>query len=262
VQGVNKNQKTFKVNFLRNSQPEPEDYLWRYVNLKKFLSFIIDQKLHLKRLDQFEDKNDGIFANLLHLKYNISRIKNSGKKADILEEERKIRELQRNLFASCWFVGNTESIAMWKIFSNPDSVAVRIKYKYLKEIFKKQAFHCEELDIESITLGKVQYYDYQNQKVRKSLIDADAFIAFTKDESFSNEKEFRIVIRTGKGEENHVQGIDLQLLNFRELPFEIVFHPKAEDWGVKNLIDIMDKFNVHFKNINSELNLRFLVGIS
>jgi hypothetical protein len=250
-----------EIKFLKGRQPRGEDYLWRYVNLKKFLSFLIDQKLHLKRLDQFEDKNDGIFANLLQLKYNLNKLKKSGKQVKIDEEEAKLRELQRNLFASCWFVGNNESMAMWKIFSNPDSVALRIKYKDLKEIFKKRSFSCQGYTITSITLGKVQYCDYKNGKGRPSLLETDSFVAFSKDESFSNEKEFRIVVRTENAEEEHNAGIDFILHDFKKLPFEIVYHPKAEDWGVKNLKDIMETLGLKFKNLNSELNLRYWISM-
>jgi hypothetical protein len=249
-----------EINFLKSKQPHQEDYLWRYLNLKKFLSFLIDQKLHLKRLDQFEDKNDGIFANLLQLKYNLSKIIKAGKEIDVEYEESKLRELQRNLFASCWFVGNRESMAMWKIFSNPDSVAVRIKYKDLKKIFKDRAFDYNENEIKSVTLGRVQYYDFQNGKGASQSADTDSFVAFSKDESFSNEKEFRIIVYTEKGNDNTTPGIDFMLKDFQNLPFEIVFHPKAEDWGVKNLKDIMEKFHLNFKVFDSELNLRFWVG--
>jgi hypothetical protein len=248
-----------EIKIEKDKQPNDNDYLWRYMNLKKFLSFIIDKKLHLKRLDQFEDKNDGIFANLLQLKFNLSQIKETGKKINVESEEAKLRELQKNLFASCWFVGNRESMAMWKIFSNPDSVALRIKYKHLKKIFRENDFKCNGYNVKSITLGKVQYFDYQNGKGRSTLSETDSFIAFSKDESFSNEREFRIVARTENGKEELNQGIDFILKKFSELPFEIVFHPKAEDWGVKNLKDIMEKFNIKFRMFHSELNLRFWI---
>jgi hypothetical protein len=75
-----------EIKIEKDKQPNDNDYLWRYMNLKKFLSFIIDKKLHLKRLDQFEDKNDGIFANLLQLKINLSQIKKTGKKIDVESE--------------------------------------------------------------------------------------------------------------------------------------------------------------------------------
>ncbi len=248
-----------EIKIVKGKEPEDDDYLWRYMNLKKFLSFIIDRKLHLKRLDQFEDKNDGIFANLLQLKFNLNQVKESGREINVEGEEAKLRKLQKNLFASCWFVGNRESMAMWKIFSNPDSVALRIKYKHLKKIFTDMAFKCNGYHIKSITLGKVQYFDYQNGKGRSTLSETDSFIAYSKDESFSNEKEFRIVACTENGKEELNQGIDFILNNFKKLPFEIVFHPKAEDWGVKNLKDIMEKFKIDFKMFNSEMNLRFWI---
>jgi hypothetical protein len=246
-----------KIKFLRNQQPKPEEYLWRYMNLKKFLSFIIDRKLHLKRLDRFEDKNDGIFANLLQLRLSLGEIKKRGGKILLEKEELKLRKVQKRLYASCWFVGDRESMAMWKIFSNPDSVAVRIRYRHLSEIFSKRKFSCNVESIEGISLGKIRYYDHNNGKGRKALKDPEKFLAFSKDESFSNEREFRIVIKSEEGSrDEHPDGIDLDLHDFGKIPFEIVFHPKAEDWGVKNLKDIMDKFELDFKSFNSDLDLR------
>ncbi|HET6245004.1 MAG: hypothetical protein H0V01_13095 [Bacteroidetes bacterium] len=242
------------LNFI-NKQPFKEDYLWRYVDLKKFLSFLIDKKLHLKRLDHFEDKDDGIFGNLLLLKHKFGDKKKLNK-IIVDTEEFKLRELQKKLFASCWFVGNRESMAMWKLFSNPDSVAVRIKYKDLKNLFKNNNYSCNGHNIESITLGKVQYYDYQKTRRNSILYKTESLFAFSKDESFSNEREFRIVVKTKPESKESSNGIDLILTHFITLPFEIVFHPKAENWGVKNLSDIMNKFNIPFKKYHSELNLR------
>jgi hypothetical protein len=247
--------KKFKINFIENYQPKDNDYVWRYINLKKFLSFIIDRKLHLKRLDQYEDKNDGIYAQLLKLQYN--KVTKPGEASSSKEDV--LFNLQKNLFSSCWFVGNRESIAMWKIYSNPDSVAVRIRFKYLKDIFMKNRFSYNDLKIEQIILGKVNYFNYLEHKKQLAKPKPGHFIAFSKDESFSNEKEYRIVVRLKEDNENHIAGIDLELSDFNQLPFEIVFHPKAEYWGVKNLKDIMLAFEAPFKTFNSELNLRYWI---
>lgn len=50
-----------------------------------------------------------------------------------------------------------------------------------------------------------------------------------------------------------IKVIPFDLVNFKDLPFEIVFHPQSFDWHRKNIIKIIDKFELKYKTSESVL---------
>jgi hypothetical protein len=94
-----------------------DKYLWKYMDLHKFLSFITTKSLYLTRLDKFEDKREGINANHLInkiIKRNLDNhsifkgmsdyvgIDNLGPTMNRIESE--IKTIQRFNFANCWVI--------------------------------------------------------------------------------------------------------------------------------------------------------------
>ena len=54
---------------------------------------------------------------------------------------RRKRDLFQNLnFATCWYINNHESVAMWQLYSNPNSVAIRISHEKLINEIKNSNF--------------------------------------------------------------------------------------------------------------------------
>src|SRR5438105_1979057 len=120
--------------------------LTRYVDLHSFLYFITQNKLRFARLDTFEDLNEGFSVHTAEAVKDVTKhsrsIKELGDKEKMLqgittlkqqhsELEEKYREHQKNLFACCWYMGEKESVAMWNLYSNADSVAIRFNASQL-----------------------------------------------------------------------------------------------------------------------------------
>ncbi|WP_157603680.1 hypothetical protein [Polaribacter atrinae] len=63
------------VRFINDEEINENAYLWRYMDIHKFLSFIFNKSLYFTRLDNFEDSKEGI--TIEHLFY-----KNLKKKMD------------------------------------------------------------------------------------------------------------------------------------------------------------------------------------
>ena len=114
------------------------DLLWKYLDIHKFLHFINTKSLFLTRLDKFEDVYEGITEELL-LKKRISHdfasrgISEVSKVLDY-SYDIKITELQRSQFVNCWFKSSRESVGMWNLYSNSDSVAICLKTEQLLKV--------------------------------------------------------------------------------------------------------------------------------
>lgn len=287
-----RNDRILNPKFINDDIVGDNKYLWRYIDLHKFLSFIITESLYFPRLDKFEDKREGITLNHLMHK-NLKRkldshpsllqvgsymtVDNLGSTMNQIEDDLKI--IQRFNFASCWVLcdGNRESVAMWNLYSKPNSIAIRIKYSEFKKLFGKE----EIIDYgftNEIVCCPVNYIDFQHDSEIARMLAEDLIDPiFLKDSSFEHEKEFRIVFKENVREIpeiNYKPGISrkhiekfhnsiynypsktLKLNNFTDYPFEIIHHPKSEEWAKKNIAEINKRFNIPFKIFESELELK------
>jgi len=127
---------------------ESDSYIWRYIDLHKLLSFLFDKTLFFTRLDHFNDPLEGLTEKTLAMltinqgipqnekglrhfeekyRHDILRKRESREKV-IIEDSEKYQKTQ---FANCWFAGEKESFAMWNIYSDFNSVAIRYNLQEL-----------------------------------------------------------------------------------------------------------------------------------
>jgi len=279
------------IKFINEELIEEDSYLWRYIDLHKFLSFIFNKSLYFSRLDKFEDKNEGISLKQVYYQ-NLKRKMDNHPKFDDLRKimsidtlgpemnkiEDDLRIIQRFNFANCWFLGNqnTESVAMWNLYSNPDSIAIKINYVDFKKTIIENGIENDDEESE-IICSPIKYFDFQKTTdfIAHSTNLNDS--VFQKDISFEHEKEYRLIIKektreipeinykpnmSRKGTElvyNSIfnyPGIELKLENFEKYNFEIIFHPKTQDWLKENIKKIVNLSNIKFKVSESKLELR------
>ena len=136
-----------------------ENYLWKFIDIHKFLYFMYEKKLYFTRLDKFEDPNEGLPEFLIRQIYEKEEIfpdkenlnpalfpseaerenaflKNQFIKSKLISDAEKVQRLQ---YVNCWFIGESESYAMWNLYSTPESIAIKIKPKQLIESIEDQA---------------------------------------------------------------------------------------------------------------------------
>lgn len=287
------NEKKINVKFVNDESIDDSMYLWRYMDLHKFLSFILTKSLHLTRLDKFEDIREGMTSKHLYFKRiknvldndpifdnirNLMTIDTLGSKMNLIEKE--LKEIQRFNFASCWVLCEDfyESVAMWNLYSNPNSIAIKIKYNDFKKRILETGF--DNLSHQGeIICGPIKYKNFQknneifNPGQRNNLNES----VFIKDISFEHEKEFRIILREKVREIPPIQykdnisnihieklyndtynysGVKLKIKNLNDFPFEIIHHPKSEVWAKNNIKEILEKFNINYKVKDSKLELK------
>lgn len=129
---------------------------------------------------------------------------------------------------------------------------------------------------DSLTLGIVKYFDFQNTEIVSKIKEEKENRVFHKDISFNHESEFRKVINRqyeqpfSKNYKNGISkkhqdelyksletyGFDIKLKEFLDYKFEIVFHPKMSSWVKDDLKKIISKFDIPFISYDSVLKLK------
>lgn len=273
------------------SEADKDDYLWKFVSIEKFLSFILNAKLYFNRIDCFEDMQEGISPQLLLLNHQKNSLMTLPPFAelskflsiDMFPQETdffidKLKETQKLNFANCWFTSrqNIENVAMWHLYSEPNSVALNISFKDFYFQLQKSGVKVN-IDLESMTIGKVKYINFQNPNELEKAKGDIKNTPFVKDISFGHENELRFVAKINDYEikpflpkegfskhaqkelydkTNQIYGLDVQLKDFKEYNFEIVFHPKMKTWVKGDLINILKKFEIPFKTRDSKLKIK------
>ena len=209
-------------------------FLWKYLDIHKFISFLVNRELFFTRLDKFEDPIEGIRTSLLR------ELNSSDKQLDL--DAPKIREMQTRNYVNCWFAGDRESMAMWNLYSNADSVVIKVDFELLKKeiekSFKNNLRTTPDLKIfgKSVTYLDLNPFDSNLplQKISNS--------AFKKDRCFEYEKEYRFLIKTSSAIPEEFHKIPI---NFEKLKLKVLAHPKIEEelWKFENLKGLIDLAN-------------------
>ena len=244
------------------------DYLWKYVDLHKLMDFINTSQLHFNRLDLFEDPIEGLPTSQLRRNYLTESVYNKALERKIIAQHPKLEEeilkdffaspKQKQQFVSCWFHDERESMAMWNLYSNKDSVAIKVKTNEFLNYTKEQG----ELFLEShgyrlnligdiIDYLKLNPFDPNLPKQKRR------FAAFKKDLSYKHEQEYRLLIFT------HPKWTEATNKKFFKFPFdfekvkiEIVCHPLMPKWKRKNIEKLAVKIEPEIRVSKSSITLR------
>lgn len=237
--------------------------LTRYVDIHGFLYFITQGKLRFARLDTFEDLNEGFSTQAAPAVKKISehtRQATPGNTEEMLQHvaklkdhhselEQQYRYHQQRLFACCWYMGEKESVAMWNLYSNPDSVAVRVDAAVLIGMLEEIA-RAGEQHFNKLAYGPVEYIDLAAADDR----EAPEAIGFYKDNSFSHEHEFRFLAEQSK--HSGTLEFELALGNLKQIDFQVISHPKMEQWKIRNILNVLDCYELADRFLPSGLALK------
>ena len=248
--------------------PKDDEFLWKYFDIHKLLSFIQNKQIRFTRMDQFEDPLEGIpfetlvrftqmsneptfsLANYILDKNHISLPTNS----KLYGRIEKILQIQSSQYVSCWFYEQRESMAMWNLYSNPDGVALKISFGTLKKYLKPDI---DEINIRDYFCGKVEYQDFRNKNIYpENGLAKLGKVSFRKDVSFSHEKEIRFVLKVTDSKDNLKLGIDSEPLELEELNIKIVCHPKMDSWKRNNIRQLLREISLFKAYAHSEIRLR------
>jgi len=238
---------------IEENKLSPQDTLWRYLTFHKFLFLIQEKKLFFNRLDLLPDPFEGITMKLIQERkiaslYPEKENWNPKIPLDVHEENyRKSKEtlkkvkdeseiLQKSQYVNCWFKGNRESMAMWTIYSDPDSVAIKINGRnfidYLKRLLSLQPYMEQNL---KLIFGAVDYMELNPVNLLKE--SNVKYSGLKKDVSYAFEEEYRLLLLTPIKSDVHTnppyKTLDLTTDFLKTI--KIVTHPLMESWKFSNI---------------------------
>lgn len=188
-------------------QTGPDELLWRYLDLSRFLSMVTSKSLWLSNLELLakNDPYEGIFPKhhfrhrdwktIQDLPSEVSEWMLKGPMVRSPEAQMEILKqnlehpitmafgFRRTYFLNCWHISTFESAAMWQLYSQLDSgIAITSTFSRLSSALA----HVER----DMFFGRVRYADYDTAQ-------ADVTNGFNpllmKRQSFSFEQEARLV---------------------------------------------------------------------
>jgi hypothetical protein len=230
---------SMRIKLNRPYRFERTDRLWRYIDLHQLLYFINTESIFFAPLSSFDDPLEGISEK--HLQGgSLNAIKRNSL-------TNWLQRLQPYIHASCWFLGDTESMAMWQTHSNPDSVALEFRANDLVRLVLTEARKLKPGKFLALYHGKVDYIKISPVD-RKSLRKANQQVmGFLKDKSYKHEEEFRFIVTQSKRTKQTFPGFDLPVGPLRDIDFNIITHPQMESWKHDNLKTVLRNFGLQEK---------------
>jgi hypothetical protein len=218
--------------------PQPDDtsvLAWRYMDLAKLLSLILNRELYLRRLDLLPDKFEGTYPRrvLTALADAESRLKGTqlGHPTTIEIAKYQIEfanQTRKQMYVNCWHLANHESEAMWRIYSGADGLAVVLPYIALRS----------SISTGDAWIGTVTYLNYKTDVLNPGNVFR---VALHKREEFSYESEARIVSFApnpnpppGDGPPFITIAWDTSLIQ------KVVINPYAPDWYLATVRETLE----------------------
>jgi hypothetical protein len=227
--------------------------LWKYMDFHRFASLVFTKQLVFTRLDKFPDPMEGLKREYLwnclssdHTPDDPSKLnpdlsedcrnqiidKKKSFESNRIEEKEKSQKAQ---FASCWFLGNRESMAMWNIYSKKSGIVIKSKANELICFISKALRVHEDCYPGHMSFaGDIDYLKI-NPFDPNDLTPTKKIPGFKKDLAFQFEHEFRFLIGVPYNKKHSYEIIKLDLIEIEDFDFEIITHPLMEEWQFQNI---------------------------
>ena len=237
---------------------EPSATIWRYMDLPKLVALLATEALYFPRLDQLEDPFEGSLSKeeYEHWKHMAAEAESNGTIPDRWKGQyldrllANARRARRAIYVNCWHVSNSESEAMWRLYSPSGyGVAIQSTYTALTNVLPSK-IHT------GCYIGLVQYTDHHHEAMPQGNI----FYAVThKRRAFEHEKEARAVIWLGDrgvdaDPDQATNPIGLSVpVDVRALIKSVHVSPIAPAWFADSVRAVIDRFGPHLPVEQSEL---------
>ncbi|MCY3742677.1 MAG: DUF2971 domain-containing protein [Candidatus Poribacteria bacterium] len=188
--------------------PENDDILWRFMDFEKFVNILTSDSLFFTRADKFEDPYEGYKPEAIKLiqKEAAHQVKNSNTSevSEIFDgdsQEKFLENWRRYVMCNCWYNGEEQSIAMWKIYAARKSgIAIKTTVGNLKKSLSNKS---------DVFIGKMNYstdeayelhylkdlaFSPRSASVPEQLKKILYFPYFHKRKAYIDEKEIRLII--------------------------------------------------------------------
>ena len=237
--------KTLKLWNTYHTRGIKSEYLFRYMDRNKIDSFLTTKSLYMPLMHRFDDKLEGIST------YDITEVRTAyqfsflDREEDILPdklefwkaEKRKSEKILKSIklklertqtshYVSCWFNSNRESDGMWRFYAKENGFAIKVKRKDFQKEIQKSIKTNLTSENQKIVVGRIVYQDYPRVVEKENTV---LYLAFRKDESFSHEKEYRIVIIDPNRDSKKSDHIQYKINGFEGIEIKVIAHPAMSE---------------------------------
>lgn len=230
---INLPKSTRHTAFYKKQPTNTEIKVWRFVNLFKFLCLLEYQQLRFARIDSFRDPYEGAIPSYHH------PLPPNATAKEVKEYEARIErmvEQKKRIFASCWYIDDRESDAMWNLYCDErDGIAMKTSYGRLQQF-------TESLNpVESsgkFYIGKINYINYTQQNFPST----NGFEYFMhKRQSFEHEKEVRILTGAELADGQAIEGLSVPF-KAKEILEAVYVHPLAKQEFYQLIISVTARY--------------------
>ncbi|WP_288395877.1 hypothetical protein [uncultured Acinetobacter sp.] len=169
------------------------------MDITKFLDLILNKSIYFRRVDKFEDPYEGYVSSAykeeLSARYDAiqSQFNFSKENTDRLHQTHLngLELVPLYAYANCWYIGDVESAAMWKLYGQVNNCVAICSTIYDLQLALDKSDNDEGI----VYLEEVDYVD------ESSAVNAENFLKpmFEKRLSFAYENEFRALFLLNKG---------------------------------------------------------------
>jgi hypothetical protein len=266
-----------KVEVNKEYRFSKEQLLWKYLDLHRLIYFLNTENLFFSPLSSFNDPMEGVTEKELYSKLewdkqngqgseardNVKARRNASsngeakKASDPNDFRAKLDQVQRTFFASCWYCGTRESLAMWDAYSNNDSVAIKFNPTDLCQRMISLSSEIDHDDFTMMVHGKVDYFKITPfEPGDKTLRNCGhRFKGFLKDVSYKHEEEFRFLVFQS-GEKKKYDYFEFPFGPLDECSFSIITHPSMEPWKYNNIYKILENKALEDRLARSDIPTR------
>ena len=243
--------------------PQNDYAVVKYLDLTKYISLLQRQSLFFCRLDKLEDQFEGTTSKanfdskVKFLKY----LRDSGfftvplpddKIIDNVNKQYEVEKRFKSIFCvNCWNKYETESAALWKIYSDFNK-GIMIKSSISR---LEKSFELEETEIQ---LSEIHYLDYKKERMPDGNKN---YPIIHKTKAYSYEDEVRLIYHLKQPywdmdwtKEEVEEGIYIKT-DLNELIEEIIIGPYSPKWFFKLIQDISNKYGLDKTIIKSILSI-------
>jgi hypothetical protein len=255
------------------ANPNKTKYLWKYLTLHKFIYLLKTSNLYFSRLDLLPDVLEGTPMGVIERRYyedehadlhkeEVKKIaKHSQTKEEYVQEMMNFQNMteeessKKTQFVNSWFACDRESVAMWNLYSQIDSIAIRVENMKFVEIFQSPIEEfIKKFGNRHYVIGDyISYYNLHPFDPKQKIYVR--YSGMKKDNAYSHEKEYRMLI-ADKGIQDDNIGLEIHIPNLKDAEVTIITNPLIESWQFDNIKSLIELFNFNAKLIRSEIKYK------
>jgi hypothetical protein len=218
----------------------PDIKIWRYMDFMRLVNTLEEQGLFFRRTDLFEDRFEGSMSQPLRDFLQQGRDQVSPE-----DYSQMLRRVRLSSFVNSWHMNESESAAMWRLYSSTTEHAICLQstYRRLRESLP-----------EDIYIGTVKYISYDRDQIP---FDDLWWPLLHKRNSFEYERELRAVwsdiesVRSGRHDDKRI-GI-FKNVDLHRLIESVYVSAESKPWFVELVKKVLLRYETNVPVRKSDL---------